>query len=202
MKNLKIKLTFISFSLFFFCSFGQKKTGKEADFTKICSEITNAFAKKNIADINKYINLEIGVYIITRPGAMDAIIHESKLNETKPFSVPYPYKDPGQVKKHKITYGATPKYDCGTQKWDKRGFIADTLTKYNRASDVAYMNGKYGREKPSEEEIEKLKAFENNSRKIVFTEINKIKGLVFHLTLINGKWYLFLIDTVASSCEA
>ena len=43
---------------FVFClglAFGQGKK-PEADFKKQCSEIANAFAKKNNAVINKYIN--------------------------------------------------------------------------------------------------------------------------------------------------
>ncbi len=201
MKNLIIKIACFIFISLCFCSYTQKKTNKEAAFTKLCSEIANAFAKNNIAAINKYIDANTGIYIITRPGAMDAVIHQTKLDEKKPFAFKYPYADASQIKKHKITFGTAPKYDCGTEKWNKKGFIADTTTKYHRITDVFYMTGKYGGEKLSEEETEKIKTLENNSRKIVFTEISKGKGLVFYLTLINNKWYLLLIDTVASSCE-
>ena len=185
-----------------FFSYAQKKTNPEAVFKKACSEIANAFAKKNIAAVNKYINPDAGVYIITRPGAMDAAVNQKKLDVKNPFTFAYPYKDTSQVKKHKITFGTAPKYDCGTEKWDKKGFIADTTTKYHRITDVLYMTGKYGGEKLSPEEIEKIKTLENSSRKVVFTGLCKGKGLVFYLSFINNKWYLLLIDTVASNCEA
>lgn len=174
----------------------------EADFQKTCSEIANAFAKQNIAAVNKYINADIGLFIITRPGVMDACTHQKNLDEKKPFAIQYAYKDKSQVKKHKVTFGTAPKYNCGTEKWDKKGFIADSTTHYDRISNVMYMTGKYGGVKPSEEELNRIKGLESNSRKVVFTELKKGKGIVFHMIFTGGKWYLLLVDLVASSCEA
>lgn len=198
MKNLWFILLLFSFQVIY----PQKKNDSEASFRKLCSEIANAFAKQSIKDINKYINPEIGIYIITRPGVMDNASHQKSLDEVKPFIIPYPYKDKSQIKKHKVVFGTSPRYDCGTEKWDKRGFIADSSTLYDRASAVYYMTGKYGGEKLAEEEMEKIKTLEKRSRKVVFTELKKGKGIVFHVTLMNGKWYLFLVDLVAGSCEA
>lgn len=204
MKNLLYTFLFVTL-LVLSNTFAQTKApvaNKEAGFKKLCSEIVNAFAKKDMAFLNKNIQPDAGIYIMTRPGAMDNVVHQTALDEKQPFTFAYPYKDLSQVKKHKVTFGTAPKYDCGTQKWDKKGFVADSAVHYNRITDVMYMVGKYGGEKVSDEEIAKIKALESNSRKVVFTELSKGKGIVFYLSLIKGKWYLLLIDTVASSCEA
>lgn len=54
----------------------------------------------------------------------------------------------------------------------------------------------------SKAEIDKTKEVELRSRRVVFTELAKKHGLVFHMVLIGGKWYLWLVDTVASDCGA
>ena len=182
-------------------AFGQNKK-TEAEFRKLCSEIATAFAKKNSTAINKYINPETGVYVVTRPGAMDEFINQKKLDAKNPFKIKYPYSDTSAVKKHFVKYGAAPTFDCGSMKWNKNGFVADSSTKFNRISDIMNFRTKNEGAKYSKEEIEKINTAEKINRKIVFTLINKGHGLVFYLTFLNGKWYLFLIDTVASDCGA
>ncbi len=177
-----------------------KKT--EAAFRKTCSEIANAFAKKNIAALNKYINPEAGVYVVTRPGAIDEFVNQKKIDAKNPFKISYPYKDTASVKKHLVKYGTAPTFDCGSMKWNKNGFVADSSGKFNRISEIMNFRTKNEGAKYSKEEIEKINTAEKINRKVVFTEIAKNHGLVFYLTFLNGKWYLFLIDTVEGDCGA
>jgi hypothetical protein len=198
--NLKTCILVIGI-LYWNFALGQNKK-PEAEFKKTCIALVEHFAKKNIAGINKYINPEIGVYIITRPGAMDVLSHEKKFDPTESFPYSYPYNDTTQLKKYSLKYGTAPKFDCGTEKWNKKGFIADSSIKYKRISDLMRFRSKYEDDKYSKKDFDKICALEKNSRKIVFTDISEKRGLVFHLTFLNGKWYLYLIDTVVSDCGA
>jgi hypothetical protein len=175
---------------------------QEADFKKTCYNIAEAFAKKNIAALNKYIDLQTGVYVITRPGAIDQSMNYKKLETKNEWMQHYPYKDSVKITKYKLTYGNAPRFNCGDNKWDKKGFVADSSSKNDRLSSLLSMRSQYENEQHTSEEMEKVKTLEKNSRRVVFTEIAKGRGLVFHLALINGKWHLFIIDTVAGNCEA
>jgi len=182
-------------------AFGQDKKS-ETEFKKTCVALADAFTKKNVAEINKYINPKTGVFIISRPGAMDVFTNEKKLDAKNPFAFPYPYSDTIHLKKYPLKYDSAPKYDCGTEKWNKNGFVADSSTKFNRISDIMGFRIKYEEANYSKEEISKINAAEKINRKIVFTEIAKKHGLVFYLSFLNGKWYLTIVDTVASNCGA
>jgi len=194
------KICFIVLLALPYFLFAQDKK-KEAAFKKTCYAITEAFAKKNAAAINKYVDPKTGVYVITRPGAIDAICHDTRLNvkNTLPY---YPYKDTLKVRKYPLKYAVSPRYDCGEEKWDKKGFIADTSTKHHRLTELMDFLSKNEMGVYPAEELKKAEELEGRSRKVVFTELAKKHGLVFYLTYINKKWYLTLIDTVASDCSA
>ncbi len=199
----KMKKYIISAALLitnYFAFSQNKKT--EAAFRKTCSEIANAFAKKNIKSINKYINPQTGLYVVARPGAIDDFTNQKKLDTKNPFKISYPYKDTSSVKKHFVKYGAAPKFDCGSMAWNNTGFVADSSAKFKRISDIMNFRIKNEGVKYSMEDFDKINTTENVNRKVVFTEIAKKHGLVFYLSFINGKWYLTIIDTVASNCGA
>ncbi len=199
--KLKKQITIVALLITSCTALGQNKK-TEAEFKKMCSEIANAFAKKNIFAINKYINSQTGVYIITRPGAIDVFSNEKKLDVKNPIKPTYPFSDTSSVKKHVIKYGLAPKFDCGTMKWNQVGFVADSSTKYNRISDIMDFRTKYENEKYTKEDSIKKDSVEKHIRKVVFTEIAKNHGLVFYLSFLNGKWYLTIVDTVEGSCGA
>jgi len=197
---MKMRGIFIlSFVVLSFVGVSQSKK-TEAKFKKMCSEIVNAFAKKNIAAINKYVNTQMGVYIITRPGAIDAFSNEKKLDTKNPINPVYPYKDTLSVKKHVLKYGAVPKFDCGSMKWDQEGFVADSSTKYSRISEIMDFRMKNEGAKYTPEDVAKKDNVEKQMRKVVYTEIAKRHGLVFYMSFIKGKWHLTIIDTVEGSC--
>jgi len=177
---------------------GQNKKA-EAAFKKTCITITDAFARQNFKTLNKYIKRGNGVYIISRPGAIDAVNKFDSVNKTSfPLS---PYKDKISVKKFALTYGSAPKFDCGTEKWDKKGFVADT-GQHRRLSELMDFLVKHEMIAEDQASREKILKLEANCRKVVFTELAKKHGVVFYLTFIDKKWYLFLVDTVASDCSA
>ncbi|MGZ3862311.1 MAG: hypothetical protein ACXVPN_03665 [Bacteroidia bacterium] len=180
-------------------SFSQNKA-EEAEFRRLCSEVANAFAKNNMAAVNKYINADAGIYVINRPGAMDAITHESKLDEKKPFVVNY--KDASSVKKHKVSYGTVPKYSCGDMKWDKLAFVADSTNRPKRLSDIMYFRSTNEGEKYTAAQIEAKDAVERKMRKVVYSAIAKKRGLVFYMSYLSGKWYLTVVDTTEGKCAA
>lgn len=193
------------FSLLLFCAislaaFPQGKKA-EADFKKACYNLADAFAKKNLATVNKYIDTAVGVYIITRPGAIDYARREKKLDAQTSFSY-YPYKDSLKVKKYALHYAAAPKYDCGEEKWDKKGFYADTAGgQIHLLSELMDFGIKYNEEQHTQKELDQIKGLEKIARKITFTNLGH-SGLVFYLYYHNKKWRLLLIDTTAGDCSA
>ncbi|MGZ3866878.1 MAG: hypothetical protein ACXVC6_14150 [Bacteroidia bacterium] len=180
-------------------SFSQSKA-EEAEFRRLCGEVANAFAKNNMTSVNKFIEPSAGIYVITRPGAMDVVSHEPKLDEKKPFVVNY--KDASSVKKHKISYGEVPKYSCGDMKWDKLAFVADSANKPKRLSDIMYFRSTNEGEKYTAAQTEAKDAVERKMRKVVYSSIAKKRGLVFYMSYLNGKWYLTVIDTTEGKCAA
>jgi hypothetical protein len=180
-------------------AFAQNKKA-EASFRKACTAIADAFAKQNFKTLNKYVHNETGVYIITRPGAIDALTHCDSL-EMKCFAF-YPYKDPAGAKKPAVKYGTAPRFSCGDNKWDKKGFVADTATRYHRVSELMSFLAQNQMGSYDAAKRESVNAMENKSRKVVHTGLAKNHGLVFYLTCIKGRWYLTILDTVASSCAA
>jgi hypothetical protein len=180
-------------------AFGQdKKT--EAEFSKTCSEIVNAFAKKNIAGLNKYSNTNTGVYIISRPGAVSVFTRIKKFDDKTFFALKYPYRDTTAIKKHTITYASAPRFDCGDMKWDKMGFVADSSAGYKPITEIMDFREKYEHEKYTAEDVDKKNETEKRLRKVVYTHIAKNHGLVFYMSFIQGKWYLSIIDITAGSC--
>jgi hypothetical protein len=179
--------------------FGQTQKTETA-FKKACNDIANAFAKENIGAINKYIDADAGVYVISRPGAIDAFVNQKQLDKKKPFAIKYPYKDTSAVKKHAVSFAVAPKYNCGDMKWDKAGFVADTLTKYSRLSDLMNFLATNNGEKYTAAQIEMRDVVEKKMRKVVFTKISKNRGLVFYMSLLKGKWYLTMIDLTEGMC--
>jgi hypothetical protein len=168
-------------------------------FKKQCADIVTAFARQDFHALNKYIDNATGVYVITRPGAIDALNHYDSLSN-QAFSH-YPYKDAKGGKGVAIKIGTAPKYNCGDEMWNKRGFYADTVH-YKRIGELMDFLTKNDMGNYSVAEQNKVKDLENKSRKIVYTELSKKHGIVFYLTLINKKWRLTLVDAVASDCGA
>lgn len=192
---------FILYTFFIVKGYSQAPVTKaqEALFKKTCYTIAGAFAKADFKTLNKYA-CPSGIYVITRPGAIDALNRYDSLEAgTFPY---YPYRDKPIIKKNTpLKKGAAPRFDCGTEKWDKKGFFADTVRSTRISSLMQFLKenemGEY-----SAEEIAHVKEMQPKARKVVFTEMANRHGLVFNLVLINNKWYLLLVDTVASDCGA
>lgn len=187
----------IALLLAFPCALLAQKS--EASFKKECAAIVSAFARQDYKALNKYIDNATGVYVITRPGAIDALHHYDSLSN-QAFSF-YPYKETKPSKSLSVKFGPAPKFNCGDMKWNKTGFYADTA-RDNRLSELIDFLSKNQMGNYGEAELSKAKELEGKSRKVVYTELAKKHGVVFYLTLINKKWHLTLVDAVAGDCSA
>lgn len=190
----------IALALFVSVSAPAQNRRSEARFRKAAAAVAAAFAKQDFKALNKYVHNAAGVYVITRPGAIDALTHCESLNLAC-FGV-YPYKDPAGAKREKLKYGAAPRYNCGDNQWDKTGFVADTATRYLRVSELMAFLSEHKMGAYDQTQQDAVRKREKHSRKVVHTQLAKNHGLVFYLTCIKNRWYLSVVDTVASACAA
>jgi hypothetical protein len=172
----------------------------QTDFELFCYALADCFVAKDIESVNKVINPN-GIYIIYRIGVSDVFKSDKRLDTDTLSTFPhqfYPRTDREILSKKKIKYEKLPEFNCYTDCWEKEGFFVDTTKVYRQLSKIIEFEIEYEKTVYEENRIEEIKQLEDNSRKVIFTPI----GLVVYVTLMNGKWYLSVVDTVAEDCGA
>jgi hypothetical protein len=184
-------------------SFSQNS--KQKDFEKTVKALVMAFEKEDIKTINSYIDKSTGLFLLYRSGVFDQYI---KLEGVPLVDTSYPHV---LVKNHikftSIKYQKLPTINCDNGKWSKAGLFIDTTKTFNTLSEICKMQNKYLHtdtpdEKIPAKEIKAYKLLEQKSRRIICCTRKIFDDLIFHLMYKNGKWFLWLIDKVASDCSA
>ena len=201
------RLLVITCSLLFFSSYhSSSKAPDNLEATAI--QIIRAFEQKDSITINQLIHKKLGLVIIHNPGAIRRyeIINELSFDKPIPSYHPYEYNitaDHNSTTDYKLKYEILPEFSCDTEKWDKTGFYCDTLKRDHSLSSIAKLLREYETAKEDETkmdaEIIRFREMEKNSHRIILLTDNA--NLIFHLTLIEGKWYLSVFDRV-TECDA
>jgi hypothetical protein len=176
---------------------------KQVDFEKAVKEIVTAFNKDDDHTLNKYIDPKTKIYLLYRLGIFDRHYKYDKIN-FKDTSYPMMFLKT-KMKFTKLTYDKLPTYSCDKEKWTKAGLFVDTTKIYYTLSTICknLNSSVYKDEKGiSQKEIAYYKKLEQQSRRIVCTIKSNNEDLIFHLLYKNGKWYIWIIDKVASDCSA
>jgi hypothetical protein len=175
------------------------QSAKEQQFEKTVKDAALKLAKGDSAGLSKYIEQNIGVYLLYKIGVSNTY----KKFKTISFSdSSYPnllfFYD--KINIVKLKYASLPRYNCDDNTWSKKGAFADTVKIDHLLSYTARSLKKYNRENISQKTILNLNALELKSRRVVIASDNG-NDLIFYLSYVNKKWFLTIIDTVSCDCS-
>lgn len=172
---------------------------KSDSLTKTIRLVIEAFHDKDAATLNQRIHKDYGLAVIFREGVFDQYQITENVNFDRPVPQHWPYPD--FTPNYDLRYEALPKFDCGTEKWSKRGLYLDKSTRDNILSKTAMNLNRYVGAEIPQETIDKFKAIERKSHRVVLVD-KEGKSLIFYLSLIDNRWYLTILDRVTGDCSA
>ena len=178
------------------------------DLESTALKVIRAFEKKDTTTINQLIYKKYGLVILYNPGVMSTykIVNDFSFDEYVPSYLSYDFNittDYNSTVEYKLKYEVLPEFSCETEDWDKTGFYCDTLRRDITLSRIA----KFIRENETAEEDEakvdadivRFEEMEKNSHRFILLTDNA--DFTFHLTFIEGKWYLSVFDRTMK-CDA
>lgn len=172
----------------------QEETNNLSD---VITRFVRAYSSKDNAKANKLIHPDLGFTVIYRPGASDDFLYVDSVDFSKPLPEYYAYEDFSHD--FSLTYEKLPKFDCGTEKWNKQGFFCDTTSHPNQISNIIAFNKEFEAENYSEADLEKAEKSEAESYRVIVTGVTP---LIFHVQLYQGKWYVTTLDRAYAGCDA
>lgn len=177
----------------------QTTTPQQQGLTETINMVLKAYQNKDAATLNKLVNPAWGIYIVYRPGASDnfAIIDSIDFKNPEPHY--YEFEDFKTTAT--LSYAPLPTFDCGTEKWSKNGLFCDSTANPTTLSQIADFMQTYNEAKYSEDQLQKIKNIEKSSFRVIATGEGYL-SFIFQLTLLDGKWYLTLIDRAYGGCDA
>ena len=197
MKTLNVKYYFLLLIglTFFSCSAQKESDNLENTIVKVIK----AFKEKDELTLNKLVIKEKGLITIFRRGVFDEYQKSEKINFENPVPEYLPYFDFSTD--YNVAFESLPTFDCDSLKWSKTGLFCDKNKTNRLLSNTAKSLKEYRKDKISEKEIQSFEELEKSSQRIILIDNNEGE-LIFHLTFINKKWYLTIIDRVTSDCSA
>ena len=197
MKTLNVKYYFLLLIglTFFSCSAQKESDNLENTIVKVIK----AFKEKDELTLNKLVIKEKGLITIYRRGVFDEYQKSEKINFENPVPEYLPYFDFSTD--YNVAFESLPTFDCDSLKWSKTGLFCDKNKTNRLLSNTAKNLKEYRKDKISEKEIQSFEELEKSSQRIILIDNNEGE-LIFHLTFINKKWYLTIIDRVTSDCSA
>lgn len=185
--------------LFLFLYLQNSAQNKKVLLEETITNIVTAFKEKNAKTINNYVSKENGIAVLVRYGVLDNYKIIDSINFKNPTPNYLPYAEP--VPNTKIIYNTAPSFDCNTYTWSKKGLFCDTL-KTNTLFSSTVKNLKYELSSTTyNKELKYALDLEKISHRVILVDKND-EDLIFHLSYINKKWMLTLIDRVTTDCSA
>ena len=163
--------------------------------TEVITRFVRAYVSKDNQKANKLIHPDLGLYVIYRPGAMDTYQHIDSIDFGNPVPNHYPYSD--ITNDYGLTFASLPVFDCGTEKWDKLGLIADTTKQADQLTFIAEFKNKF--EEITDQQLIQIKEIEKDTYRIILTSEDP---LIFHIKSYQGVWYIIALDRAYSGCDA
>lgn len=170
---------------------------EQNQLSEVITRFARAYTSKDNAKANALIHPELGIYIIYRLGASDTFVKMDSLDFSQP--VPEVFAYPDLKLDYSLAYEALPSFDCGTEKWNKLGFICDTTAHPNQLSNIAAFEDEFEEDKFSEDDLIKIEIAEKESYRIIITAQHP---LIFHVRKYNNAWYVTTLDRAYAGCDA
>lgn len=190
------------------CNSSNKKTEEQKDsvnttartdetqaITEVITRFTRAYISQDNGKANALIHPKLGLYIIYRPGAMDTYERVDSIDFNKPVPEHFPY--PTFENNYVLTFDKLPTYDCGEEKWDKLGFIADTTAQANQLTQIAEFKQEF--KEIDAAAVSSIAELEKDSYRVVLTNA---ENLIFHVKKYEGAWYVIALDRAYGWCDA
>ena len=170
---------------------------EQNQLSEVITRFARAYASKDNLKANTLIHPDLGIYIIYRPGAADTFVKIDSLNFSQPIPEVFAYPDLSFD--FALTYEKLPAFDCGSEKWDKMGFVCDTTSHPNQLSNIAAFEDEFDEDKFSEDDLIQIERAEKESYRIILTSQYP---LVFHVRKYKGGWYVTTLDRAYAGCDA
>lgn len=167
------------------------------NISEVITRFVRGYVSRENGKVNPLIHPDLGLTIIYRPGAMDTFVKIDSMDFNSPIPDYYAY--PPLVNEYALTFDTLPKFDCGTEKWDKQGFICDTTMHPNQLTQIALFENEFNDGNHSKEILEEIKKNENASFRVIVTSKDP---LIFHVQSYQGKWYVTVLDRAYAGCDA
>lgn len=170
---------------------------KDLGASQSVNKLVTAFERGDKAQINQFIHPELGMFLVTRPGAMSAVFSCKKIEEVYENQFTSWIGDYLKKMPCELEEGATPEFDCDT--WSKEGCFIAPAQNYKGISELMNTLVEYEYADYSPKQISDAKKLEKYvSKEIVSTEA--WMGMFFGN--IGGKWYLLVLDAATYDCSA
>lgn len=202
-------LLFIAAAFLSSCNQGQNKKEQTKDslenvlpekanqLSDVISQFVRAYSLKNNQMANDLIHPDLGIKIIYRPGVADIFVQTDSLDFTQPVPEYFPYGDLSNA--YTLTFEALPEFDCGAEKWNKKGLICDTISRPNQLTNIINFLSEFEEVSFSKEELQKIELEEKSSFRVILTAS---EPLIFHVQKYDCAWYVVLLDRAYAGCDA
>jgi hypothetical protein len=186
--------------LFLQCS-GIKNTVSQDEMLHYTGvQVLNALAQRDSAALSKFVNPEMGVWLIYRPGAIDVALHTYAPAPKAGFPwVMGEFNDRAFFGDLRKGYN---KYSCDSNAWQNSGFLYSDTTNDNRLNVIQDFRQKWLNEDIPEKDKKLAALALDGDVKFWYVEEKTQRGLVFHLKKHKGKWWLSILNFVDSDCGA
>lgn len=167
-----------------------------SDLSESIQQIVRAYQEKDSESLNSYVHPDIGIKTVFRRGVYEVIDQQTTFDFNNPVPEVNPY--PQLKEAFDLEFAKLPVYSCDTG-WSKVGLYCDTTFRDSILSYSAKLVVEGRGDHIPEQKIEAYKQLEAISWKIIWAESSGGE-FIFYLSLIQGKWYISIVDRIASDC--
>ncbi|HLT24408.1 MAG TPA: hypothetical protein VK004_04720 [Ignavibacteria bacterium] len=183
--------------VFYGCSASPLGSSQDEEFLAAAEDFITAFNNKDVTGIDKYIDIEYGVFVLHNPGAYIVPVRLNSFGEIMSMEGEY---DIANLKVTKVNCasprrGLEPIYSCDAPEgWNKQGCfygIEKTIALENLYRDLI----SYDLLTP-EEAAEPMRIAAQSEKNHTYFIYNTDETIGFHFGKRNGKFYIIAIDRV------
>jgi hypothetical protein len=183
------------------CSSSQQGIEQDSDFLSVADDFLTAFNSKDVAELNKYVDKDYGLFVVDNPGAASICYHLNSFTDIMSYENEYGV---GYLKVVKINCsnprkGLEPIYDCDKDGWNKQGCFYGTQKNINLVQ--LYKDLIYFDLYTEAEANEPMRIAAMSEKNFVYFIYNTDENIGFYFGLKDGKYYLIAIDKV-EPCSA